>query len=127
MCDSRFIHGKSKVTQNKKPESGHELVKIFAANGLRWVHLSYKTLETLKTFPLYNAKSLREFRNLFYLVVLKLLTLESFDSWLQLMSSPNMPHTPEENAEFAETVLTEFIDMHADTFPSLSKEKQLFR
>ena len=82
--------------------------------------------ETLENLLIYNAKRLREFRSLPYLVVLNPSILESYDSYLQLMSallkaSLYMPHTPEENAEFAETVLTEFIDMHADTLPSLSK------
>lgn len=82
--------------------------------------------ETIEHLLIYNARRLREFRSLPYLVVLNPSILESYDSYLQLMSallkaSLYTPHTPEENAEFTETVLSEFIDIHADTLPSLSK------
>lgn len=81
--------------------------------------------ETIENLLIYNARRLREFRNLPYLVVLNPSILESYDSYLQLMSSLlkaslYTPHTLEENATL-ETVLNEFMDIHADTLPSLSK------
>ncbi|KAI5968717.1 hypothetical protein CANMA_002153 [Candida margitis] len=82
--------------------------------------------ETIEHLLIYNARRLREFRSLPYLVVLNPSISESYDSYLQSMSSLlkaslYTPHTLEENTEFAEKVLSEFIDIHADTLPSLSK------
>ncbi|KAL6454828.1 PKP1 Protein Kinase of PDH [Candida maltosa Xu316] len=60
--------------------------------------------ETIEHLLIYNARRLKEFRKLPYLV-----------------ASTYIPHTLEENLKFANEVLTEFIDVHADTLPSLSK------
>lgn len=82
--------------------------------------------ETIEYLLAYNARRLKEFRNLPYLVVLNPSISESYNSYLQTMSSLitaslNTPTTLKENSEFAEKVLTEFIDIHSDTLPSLSK------
>ncbi|CAK9435977.1 uncharacterized protein LODBEIA_P05700 [Lodderomyces beijingensis] len=82
--------------------------------------------ETLEHLLVFNARRLREFRKLPYLVVLNPSISESYDTYLQSMSSllkasMYCPHTLEENEAFAEGVLTELIDLHADTLPSLSK------
>ncbi|RCK66167.1 [Pyruvate dehydrogenase (acetyl-transferring)] kinase 1, mitochondrial [Candida viswanathii] len=82
--------------------------------------------DTIEHLLIYNCRRLKEFRKLPYLVVLNPSILESYDIYLQTMSSllkasTYMPHTLDENTRFAEEVLTEFIDAHADTLPSLSK------
>ncbi|KAI5951036.1 NRP1 [Candida jiufengensis] len=82
--------------------------------------------ETIEHLLIYNARRLKEFRKLPYLVVLNPSISESYDTYLQSMSSLlkaslYTPHTLEENKEFANDVLTKFIDIHADTLPSLSK------
>ncbi|EGW34555.1 uncharacterized protein SPAPADRAFT_59977 [Spathaspora passalidarum NRRL Y-27907] len=82
--------------------------------------------DTVEHLLIYNARRLKEFRKLPYLVVLNPSISESYDTYLHTMSSLLRaslypPHTLKENEEFAEQVLTEFIDVHADTLPSLSK------
>ncbi|KAK6460279.1 two component sensor [Scheffersomyces coipomensis] len=82
--------------------------------------------DTIEHLLAYNARRLKEFRNLPYLVVLNPSISESYSIYLQTMSSLitaslNPPTTMEENETFAKDVLSEFIDVHADTLPSLSK------
>ena len=82
--------------------------------------------ETIEHLLIYNSRRLKEFRKLPYLVVLNPSILESYNIYLQTMSSlliasTYTPHTLEENLKFSEEVLTKFIDVHADTLPSLSK------
>ncbi|RLV91102.1 Pyruvate dehydrogenase [Spathaspora sp. JA1] len=82
--------------------------------------------DTVEHLLIYNARRLREFRKLPYLVVLNPSISESYDTYLQTMSSLLRaslypPHTLQENTEFVEKVLGEFIDVHADTLPSLSR------
>lgn len=83
-------------------------------------------IETVEYLLAYNARRLKQFRNLPYLVVLNPLISESYNTYLQTMSSLltaslNPPTTLEENEKFTMKVLSEFIDAHADTLPSLSK------
>lgn len=82
--------------------------------------------ETIEHLLIYNSRRLKEFRKLPYLVVLNPSILESYAIYLKTMASllkasTYAPHTLEENLKFSEEVLTEFIDIHADTLPSLSK------
>ncbi|KAK6871960.1 [Pyruvate dehydrogenase (acetyl-transferring)] kinase 1, mitochondrial [Candida tropicalis] len=82
--------------------------------------------ETIEHLLIYNSRRLKEFRKLPYLVVLNPSISESYNIYLQTMSSlliasTYTPHTLEENLKFSEEVLTKFIDVHADTLPSLSK------
>lgn len=82
--------------------------------------------DTVESLLAYNARRLREFRNLPYLVMLNPLISESYSIYLNSMSlllnaSLNPPTTVEENWRFKQQVLDEFIDLHADTLPSLSK------
>lgn len=88
--------------------------------------LLQNALDTVEHLLAYNARRLKEFRNLPYLVVLNPSISESYDTYLQTMSSLikaslELPTTVEENTEFTQRVLNEFIDIHADTLPSLSK------
>lgn len=82
--------------------------------------------DTVEHLLVYNARRLKEFRNLPYLVVLNPSISESYSTYLQTMSllitaSLDPPKTVEENLKFTEKFLDEFIDVHADTLPSLSK------
>lgn len=82
--------------------------------------------DTVELLLAYNARRLREFRNLPYLVMLNPSISESYRIYLHSMSlllnaSLNPPTTVEENTRFKQNVLDEFIDIHADTLPSLSK------
>ena len=82
--------------------------------------------ETIEQLLVFNARRLKEFRKLPYLAILNPSILENYDVYLQLMSkllnaSLYTPHTLQENKDFAEEVLTKFIEAHADTLPSLSK------
>lgn len=82
--------------------------------------------DTVEYLLAYNARRLKEFRSLPYLVVLNPSIAESYNSYLKTMSSLITasiypPVTLEENYEFADRVLNEFIDIHSDTLPSLSK------
>ncbi|CAI5755648.1 unnamed protein product [Candida verbasci] len=82
--------------------------------------------DTIEHLLIYNARRLKEFRKLPYLVVLNPSISESYDIYLQSMSqllkaSAYIPHNIEENTKFATEILGEFIDIHADTLPSLSK------
>lgn len=82
--------------------------------------------ETVELLLTYNARRIREFRNLPYLVVLNPSISESYNIYLDTMhslitASFNLPTTMEENEKFANEVLSTFIDIHADTLPSLSK------
>ncbi|ODV78173.1 alpha-ketoacid dehydrogenase kinase [Suhomyces tanzawaensis NRRL Y-17324] len=81
---------------------------------------------TVEHLLAYNARRLKEFRNLPYLVVLNPSISESYNTYLQTMSSLitaslDPPKNLDENQSFTQTVLEEFIDVHADTLPSLSK------
>lgn len=82
--------------------------------------------DTVEYLLAYNARRLKEFRNLPYLVVINPSIAESYNSYLKTMSSLITasiypPATLEENYEFADKVLNEFIDIHSDTLPVLSK------
>lgn len=82
--------------------------------------------QTVEYLLAYNAKRLKQFRNLPYLVVLNPSISESYTGYLKTMSSLitaslNPPTTVEENSDFSDKVLGEFIDVHADTLPTLSK------
>lgn len=81
--------------------------------------------ETIESLLIYNARRLREYRNLPYLVVLNPAISESYNIYLQGMSSLilaslNPPSNVTEHDEFLAN-LREFIELHADTLPSLSK------
>ncbi|WEJ93984.1 hypothetical protein PSN45_001461 [Yamadazyma tenuis] len=81
---------------------------------------------TVEYLLAYNARRLREFRRLPYLVVLNPSVAESYNGYLNTMSSLITaslypPATLEENHAFAEKVLDEFINIHSDTLPSLSR------
>ncbi|KAG7663194.1 uncharacterized protein J8A68_003276 [[Candida] subhashii] len=81
---------------------------------------------TVEHLLAYNARRLTEFRKLPYLVVLNPSISESYNTYLHTMASLLKaslypPHTLAENERFAKEVLAEFIDVHADTLPSLSK------
>lgn len=81
--------------------------------------------DTVEYLLAYNARRLREFRNLPYLVVLNPSVAESYNGYLKTMSSLitaslNPPATLDENNKFA-NVLDEFIEIHSDTLPALSK------
>lgn len=82
--------------------------------------------KTTDILMIYNARRLKEFRNLPYLVVLNPSISESYNMYLKTMSllvsaSLNPPKTTEENVVFSEDILNQFIELHADTLPSLSK------
>lgn len=82
--------------------------------------------ETVESLLAYNARRLKEFRNLPYLVMLNPSISESYNMYLRTMSSLlnaslNPPSNIQENNVFKEKVLDEFIDIHADTLPGLSK------
>lgn len=82
--------------------------------------------ETVEYLLAYNARRLRKFRNLPYLVMLNPAISELYNMYLQSMSillraSLYPPSTLEENDKFAEKVLSEFIAIHADALPTLSK------
>ncbi|KAK6453883.1 two component sensor [Scheffersomyces xylosifermentans] len=82
--------------------------------------------ETVEHLLAYNARRLKQFRNLPYLVVLNPSISESYNTYLKTMSSLitaslNPPTTLEENDKFSQEVIANFIEVHADTLPSLSK------
>ncbi|GEQ68182.1 hypothetical protein JCM33374_g1849 [Metschnikowia sp. JCM 33374] len=82
--------------------------------------------DTIESLLGYNARRLRNFRDLPYLVMLNPSISESYNMYLKSMSvllkaSLNPPRTLEENEAFANGVLTEFIEIHADALPTLSK------
>lgn len=82
--------------------------------------------ETVEFLLAYNARRLKEFRNLPYLVVLNPSISEFYNIYLKTMSSLIMasvhpPITLEDNYEFVDNVLEEFLDIHLDTLPGLSK------
>lgn len=82
--------------------------------------------ETVESLLAYNARRLRKFRNLPYLVMLNPAISELYNMYLQSMSillraSLYPPTTLEENDRFSEEVLSEFIAIHADALPTLSK------
>ncbi|KAI3402811.2 hypothetical protein KGF56_004485 [Candida oxycetoniae] len=82
--------------------------------------------ETIENLLVFNARRITEFRKLPYLVVLNPSISESYETYLQSMSSLlkaslYYPHTLEENTDFTENVLSKFINIHADTLPSLSR------
>lgn len=74
----------------------------------------------------YNARRLRRFRNLPYLVMLNPSISQLYSMYLKSMSllltaSLNPPSTVEENERFTQEVVNNFIEIHADTLPILSK------
>ncbi|KAM9926361.1 hypothetical protein OXX59_003285 [Metschnikowia pulcherrima] len=82
--------------------------------------------DTVESLLAYNARRLRNFRDLPYLVMLNPSISESYNMYLQSMSvllkaSLNPPATLAENEHFANGVLSEFIEIHADALPTLSK------
>ncbi|KAM9910488.1 hypothetical protein OXX69_004435 [Metschnikowia pulcherrima] len=82
--------------------------------------------DTVESLLAYNARRLRNFRDLPYLVMLNPSISESYNMYLQSMSvllkaSLNPPATLTENENFASGVLSEFIEIHADALPTLSK------
>lgn len=92
-------------------------------NNTTILQIAQETVEYLLT---YNARRLRKFRNLPYLVMLNPSISELYNMYLQSMSillraSLYPPTTLEENEKFAEEVLSEFIAIHADALPTLSK------
>lgn len=82
--------------------------------------------ETVQYLLAYNARRLRKFRNLPYLVMLNPAISELYDMYLESMAillraSLNLPTTLKENDHFTREVLSEFIAIHADALPTLSK------
>lgn len=95
------------------------------SRGLNEESLLRGAKETLDSLLIYNARRLKEFRNLPYLVVLNPAISESYNLYLKTMSSLilaslNPPTTIAQNNKFLE-VLDEFIELHADTLPLLSR------
>lgn len=81
---------------------------------------------TVEELLIFNSRRLRQFRNLPYLVMLNPSISESYDMYLRSMSvllqaSLNPPTNATENEEFRDKVLKQFIDIHADSLPALSK------
>ncbi|CAK7901218.1 [Pyruvate dehydrogenase (acetyl-transferring)] kinase 1, mitochondrial [[Candida] anglica] len=82
--------------------------------------------DTVTNLLIFNARRLQSFRTLPYLVVLNPSISEAYNMYLQSMSlligaSYNLPTTLEENERFCQDVVTQFIEIHADTLPGLSK------
>ena len=82
--------------------------------------------DTIEELLKYNAKSIRAFRALPYLVLLNPSISESYRHYLQttsalLMTSVLPPKSLEENEHLVSKILDEFIGIHADSLPSLSK------
>lgn len=82
--------------------------------------------DTVEGLLAYNARRLRTFRNLPYLVMLNPSISELYSIYLKTMlvllnALVSPPKTLAENETFTEEVLRNFIDMHADTLPLLSK------
>lgn len=81
---------------------------------------------TIHDLLVYNARRITEYRKLPYLVVLNPLILESYKLYLESMVSlvnvsAKIPESVEENVTFSEIILNEFIEMHSDLLPSISK------
>lgn len=81
--------------------------------------------DTIEWLSIYNARRLSDFRRLPYLVILNPSISECYSSYLHTMSSLitaslDAPTTAHENEKFMET-LEDFIEVHADTLPVLSK------
>lgn len=82
--------------------------------------------ETVDHLLVFNSRRLQQFRTLPYLVVLNPSISQSYNMYLKTMSllihsSLNLPATLEENQKFSELVLAEFIEIHMDSLPMLSK------
>lgn len=82
--------------------------------------------ETIDKLLIYNARRLREFRKLPYLVVLNPSISFCYNNYLSTMasllaSSMKMPSSLDENDRFVNGVLKEFLEIHSDTLPTLSK------
>lgn len=82
--------------------------------------------DTVESLLAYNARRLRNFRDLPYLVMLNPSISELYNMYLKSMSvllkaSLNPPTTLQENEAFASGVLSEFIEIHADALPTVSK------
>ncbi|GBL51053.1 hypothetical_protein [Candidozyma auris] len=82
--------------------------------------------ETIEQLLTYNARRLRQFRDLPYLVMLNPSISESYNMYLKTMSvlitaSIHPPCTLEESQRLRSTVLQNFMEIHADALPTLSK------
>lgn len=81
---------------------------------------------TIHNLLIYNARRITEFRKLPYLVVVNPSILESYNLYLESMASlikvsSEIPETVEANRHFSENVLCDFIELHLDLLPGLSK------
>lgn len=88
-------------------------------------YLLQNARNTIEWLIIYNARRLSDFRQLPYLVILNPSISECYSSYLQTMSSLitaslDAPTTAHENDKFVQ-VLEAFIEVHADTLPTLSK------
>lgn len=82
--------------------------------------------DTIERLLVYNARRLRRFRGLPYLVMLNPAVLELYHMYLRLMAVllkalANAPVTAAQNDAFVHDVLSKFIEIHADSLPTLSK------
>lgn len=82
--------------------------------------------DTIESLLVYNARRLRTFRNLPYLVMLNPSISESYNMYLQSLSIllkalSRSISSLDENEAFSDNVLSEFMEIHADALPTLSK------
>jgi signal transduction histidine kinase len=103
------------------------------------IHALFKQSETLSSanikdnamvclerLLIFTAVSLKKFRNLPYLVVLNPAISESYNMYLKSMSllltaTANLPTNLQENKEFTDRFINQFLELHIDSLPSLSK------
>lgn len=117
----RLVHHYS-----EKPLPQFSLLRLYGqSTRLNSTFILQNARDTIEWLIIYNARRLTAFRRLPYLVILNPSISECYSSYLHTMSLLitallDAPTTGAENDQFV-SVLEEFIEVHADTLPVLSK------
>ncbi|OBA19267.1 alpha-ketoacid dehydrogenase kinase [Metschnikowia bicuspidata var. bicuspidata NRRL YB-4993] len=112
---------------SNQPLSKFSMLKLYEqSRNLNETNILQVARDVVESLLAYNAMRLRNFRDLPYLVMLNPSISELYNMYLKSMSillkaSLNPPNTLEENEAFSNGVLSDFIEIHADALPTLSK------